>query len=80
MTKSVRSRLESLEKKLDTPKRKPVLLLKTFDGGETYGGPEGQTFTDADMVRLNRDYDVLVLTYVDDWRGPETWTDEEDET
>jgi len=70
MTRSVRARVEALERDVRKLERRPVLLLKTYDG-ETYGGPDGQTYTDADFARLNQDHDVVVIEYVKDWRPEE---------
>ena len=65
----LRARIRELERAVEAVRRKPTLLLKTYDG-ETFGGPDGQTFTEDDLPRLHADYDVLVIQYVEDWRSP----------
>ena len=65
----LRSRIRALERQTEEKRVKPVLLLKTFDNGRTYGSPDGQTYTDADLVQLDADYDLLVISYVEDWRS-----------
>jgi len=71
--KPLRSRIRALEEaaqREQEQKPKPILLLKTYDGGATYGGPEDQTYTEGDLPGLEQDYKLLVIEYVEQWRGP----------
>jgi len=47
----------------------PLLVVKTYDGGASYEGFEGQTFTPQQLDAARERHSVLVLEYVDDWRG-----------
>jgi len=66
---SVKARVERLERAVQRRERKPTLLLKTYDN-ETFAGPEDQVFTEADLVELDQDFDIVVIEYTDHWRSP----------
>jgi len=69
--KPLRSRIRALEEAAQAERKpKPTLLLKTYDGGVTFGGPDDKTYTEGDLPRLEADYKLLVIEYVQDWKSP----------
>ena len=48
---------------------RPLLVVKTYDQGASYVGFQGQSFTPRQLDAVRETHSVLVLAYVEDWRG-----------